>query len=425
MIDADLLRRDFANTAQNLQRRGLTLNADEFMHLESRRKTTQQTTETMRARRNQISRARGDSDNVKSGDKPRSSDASEFKLQLQQAEREMNEARAQMEDYLLQLPNILHESVPEGANESANVEIRRWGTPPDFDFAPLDHVALGKQLRMMDFDSAAAMAASRFVVLSSQLSQLHRALAQFMLDLHVQEHGYTEYYMPQLANSDAMLGAGQFPKFVGEVFAAERDGLYLIPTAEVVLVNMARGRVFVAADLPLRLVAHTACFRREAGSYGQDTRGMLRQHQFDKVELVQICAPADSESALEEMSAHAERVLQCLELPYRVVTLCGGDTGFAAAKTYDLEVWLPGQKRYREISSCSNCTAFQARRLKARYRPVVGGKTDYAHTLNGSGVAVGRAFIAVLENHQQADGSVRIPPPLRPYMRGCEQIVGH
>ena len=408
VLDAALLRRDFAAVAQNLQRRGLSPDESEFQRLETRRKETQETAETLRAQRNKMAR-----DNTGGG--------GDFRTQLQQSEHDMNNALTDMDDYMLSLPNMLHESVPDGADESANAEVRRWGEPPTFDFTPLDHAALGKKLTMMNFDSAAAMASSRFVVLSGALSRLHRALAQFMLDVHVREHGYVEYYVPQLANVRAMTGAGQLPKFAAEVYVAERDELYLIPTAEVSLVNLARERIWSADELPARMVAHTACFRREAGSYGRDTRGMLRQHQFDKVELVQICAPGNSYDALEELTGHAEQILRLLELPYRVVSLCGGDIGFAAAKTYDLEVWLPGQKRYREISSCSNCESFQARRIKARCRGA-GQKPEYAHTLNGSGVAVGRALVAVLENFQQSDGSVRVPPPLVPYMGGCEQI---
>ena len=417
MLDVELLRRDFSAVAENLQRRGLMLAETEFESLETRRKNAQHAAETMRAQRNQRAR---EFEGGGGGDSAAAAKAE--KSRLREAENEMHAARAEMEDYCLRLPNTLHESVPPGGGETENVEVRRWGTPPDFDFTPADHAALGGKLGMMDFESASGMAAARFVVLSSQLSRLHRALAQFMLDVHVREHGYTEYYVPQLANQSAMQGAGQLPKFAAEVYSTERDELYLIPTAEVSLVNMARGRIFDGGELPMRLVAHTACFRREAGAHGKDTRGMLRQHQFDKVELVQICPPADSYAALEEMTAHAEKILQLLELPYRVMVLCGGDTGFAAAKTHDLEVWLPGQNRYREISSCSNCETFQARRIKARLRAAK-GRPEFVHTLNGSGVAVGRALIAVLENHQLRGGGVRVPPPLVPYMGGLEHIA--
>ena len=406
MIDSELLRRDFAVAAANLRRRGLSPDEAEFARLESRRKETQRAAEMLREERNRRAKAGA-----------RAADAAEFKSRLRAAESEMHDARAQLDDYLLRLPNLLHDSVPDGADESANAEVSRWGEPPSFSFPPLDHVALGARMRAMDFDSAAAMAAARFVVLSGELARLHRALAQFMLDVHVGEHGYVEHCVPHLVNAQAMQGAGQLPKFAGEVFFAEADGLYLIPTSEVALVNMARARIVDGGALPLRLAAHTACYRREAGAHGKDTRGMLRQHQFDKVELVQMRAPEDSYAGLEEMRGHAERILRLLELPYRVVELCAGDVGFAAAKTYDLETWMPGQNCYREISSCSNCEAFQARRLRARRRAADGG-TEYLHLLNGSGVAVGRALIAVLENHQREDGTVRLPPPLVSYMGG-------
>ena len=410
MLDPELLRRDFAFVAASLRRRGDAPDEKEYARLESRRKETQKAAESLREERNRA---------AKSGERPKN--AAEFKTRLREAEDAMRDARAKLDDYLLRLPNILHESVPDGADANANAEVSRWGNAPSFNFPPLDHAALGARMQMMDFDSAATMAAARFVVLSGDLSRLHRALSQFMLDLHTREHGYEEYYMPHLVNANAMLGAGQFPKFVGEVFCAEKDSLYLIPTAEVALVNMARARILESDSLPMRLTAHTACYRREAGAHGRDTRGMLRQHQFDKVELVQMRAPEESYAGLEEMRGHAERVLQLLELPYRVVSLCAGDIGFAAAKTYDLEVWMPAQNCYREISSCSNCEAFQSRRLKARFR-AADGNVSHAHLLNGSGVAVGRALIAVMENNQREDGAVRIPPPLVPYMGGREWI---
>ena len=412
MLDSELLRRNFSAAAENLQRRGINLDEKEFANLETRRKNAQQNAENLRALRNK--QARGQHQN--------NADSKNEKSRLRDAENEMHAAQTAMENYRLRLPNLLHESVPPGGGENENIEIRRNGKPPDFDFPPADHVSLGAKLGMMDFDSAAEIAGARFVVLTSELSRLHRALAQFMLDIHVREHGYTEYYMPHLANAAAMTGAGQLPKFIEEVYSIKNENLFLIPTAEVPLVNTARGRIFEPGELPLRLAAHTPCYRREAGAHGKDTRGMLRQHQFDKVELVQISAPENSYDALEEMTAHAEKILQLLELPYRTVLLCGGDTGFAAAKTYDLEVWMPGQNRYREISSCSNCEAFQARRIKARIRTPE-GKPAPAHTLNGSGVAVGRAMIALMENRQTKDGGVRIPPPLIPYMNGAEIIA--
>lgn len=411
MLDSELLRRDFLAVAANLQRRGESPDAVRFAELETRRKAAQQAAENMRARRNQLARAA-----VQQPAGEVKAEAAELKTCLQQAAGELQTAQENLEDYLLRLPNMLHDSVPDGAGESANVEVRRWGEAPVFDFTPQAHSELGKNLQQMDFDAAAAMSGARFVVLSGALARLHRALAQWMLDVHIREHGYVEYYTPYLVRAGAMIGAGQLPKFADDLFVADKDGLFMIPTAEVPLMNLARGRIIEAAELPLRLVAHTPCFRREAGSYGKDTRGMLRQHQFDKVELVHMCVPADSYAALEELTGHAERILQLLELPYRVMALCGGDIGFAAAKTYDLEVWMPGQNCYREISSCSNCEAFQARRIKARWRQS-NGKPAHLHTLNGSGVAVGRALIALLENGQQADGSVRLPAVLAPYMQ--------
>ena len=414
MLDTDLLRRDFNLVAQNLRRRQVALNPNEYEQLESRRKNTQKITEDLRAQRNHMARQIAQTGDIPEG-------MADFKSRVQAAENDMNEALSQIEAYLLQLPNMVDDSVPDGGGEKENVETRRWGTPREFDFTALDHVALGKQMGMMDFDTAAVLASARFVVLSSEISRLHRALAQFMLDLHTNEHGYIEYTVPYLANAQTMTGSGQLPKFGDEVFSIDEGNFYLIPTSEVALVNIARDRIIDAAQLPMRLVSHSPCFRREAGAYGKDTRGMIRQHQFDKVELVQITKPEDSYAALEAMTHHAARVLQLLELPYRVVALCGGDIGFAAAKTYDIEVWLPGQNCYREISSCSNCEAFQARRIKSRYR-ADDGKPSYVHTLNGSGVAVGRALVAVLENHQQPDGSVRVPPALMSYMGGQEYI---
>ena len=348
--------------------------------------------------------------------------ASQLGDDLQQAESEFAKARDDENKLLHELPNLLHDSVPDGKSENDNRQERRYGEIPAFDFAVCDHAAIGASLAMMDFEQAAKITAARFVILGGKLAQLHRALAQWMLDLHCREHHYREMYVPMLANPGAVFGTGQLPKFADDLFVAERDSLFMIPTAEVSLTNLAREKIINTRDLPMRLVAHTPCFRREAGAYGKDTRGMLRQHQFDKVELVHITAPDDSERAHEELTRHAEAVLQQLKLPYRVMTLCAGDTGFAAAKTYDLEVWLPGQNAYREISSCSNCRDFQARRMMARCRGA-DGKIRYAHTLNGSGVAIGRALIAVMENYQQADGSVIVPEVLRPYLNGATVIA--
>jgi len=320
------------------------------------------------------------------------------------------------------LPNILHTSVPDGDNEAANVEVRRWGSPRQFDFTPRDHVALGERIGM-DFEAAGRISGARFVVLHATLARLHRALAQFMLDLHVDKHGYREAYVPYLVHAAALLGTGQLPKFEADLFAMRGEpGFYLIPTAEVPLTNLVREQILAPEQLPLKLVAHSPCFRSEAGAAGKDTRGMIRQHQFDKVELVHIVAPEHSYAALEELTSNAEAVLQALQLPYRVLSLCAGDTGPSSAKTYDLEVWLPSQQRYREISSCSNCESFQARRLQARWRNPVSGKPELVHTLNGSGVAVGRALVAVLENYQQEDGSVAVPGVLAPYMGGIAEL---
>jgi seryl-tRNA synthetase len=333
---------------------------------------------------------------------------------------------------LLGVPNLLHESVPDGADEGANVEVHRWGTPREFDFEPRDHIALGEALGGLDFESATALSGARFAVMRGGIARLHRALAQFMLDLHTGEHGYTEAYVPYLVTRQTLTGTGQLPKFESDLFALKnRDelqgeerlqDLYLIPTAEVPLTNLARDAILEPDALPWKFVAHTPCFRSEAGSYGKDTRGLIRQHQFDKVEMVQVVRPDDSYQALEDMARHACTVLERLGLPYRVVALCAGDIGFGSSKTYDLEVWLPGQGKYREISSVSNCEGFQARRMLARWRNPATGKPEPVHTLNGSGVAVGRALVAVLENYQQADGSVVVPEVLRPYMGGLERI---
>jgi seryl-tRNA synthetase len=345
---------------------------------------------------------------------------------LAQGEQELGALQAELERLLLDLPNLLHESVPAGRDSAANVEIRRHGEPRKLDFEAADHVALAEGLGGLDPAAATRLSGARFAVLTGPVAGLHRALAQYMLDLHVREHGYREAWVPYLVTRGALTGTGQLPKFEQDLFRLARDPaeseLFLIPTAEVPLTNLAGDRILDAAELPLRLVSHTPCFRSEAGSYGKDTRGLIRQHQFDKVELVQVVRPQDSYSALEELTCHASKVLERLELPYRVVSLCGGDVGFASAKTYDIEVWLPGQGNYREISSCSNCEAFQARRMQARWRNPESGKPEPVHTLNGSGVAVGRALVAVLENGQQADGSIVVPAVLRPYLGGIERL---
>jgi seryl-tRNA synthetase len=344
---------------------------------------------------------------------------------LAASEAELQSVLAELQAIELGLPNLLQDDVPDGADEKDNALVRQWGEPAEFDFEPRDHIEIGESLGMLDFECASKMSGSRFVVMRGQLARLQRALVQMMLDTHTTEHGYTETYVPFLVQDQALVGTGQLPKFEEDLFKTTTETpYYLIPTAEVPVTNFAREMIFDADDLPLRYTAHTPCFRSEAGSYGQDTRGMIRQHQFEKVELVQFVAPDASNAALEELTGHAESILQRLELPYRLVTLCAGDTGFGSAKTYDIEVWLPGQEQYREISSCSNYEAFQARRMRARYRNPGSGKPELIHTLNGSGVAAGRALIAVMENYQQADGSIRIPEALLPYMGGLSVIQG-
>jgi seryl-tRNA synthetase len=423
MLDVRALRSDLDGVAKNLARRGFVLDRAGFLELESARKEHQVRVESLRNERNERSKAIGKAKAAGEDIAPLTQEVGQLGAELDAAEKALDEVQQQLGALLAGLPNLLHASVPDGADETSNVEVRRWGTPRSFDFAAKDHVALGESLGLMDFEAAARLSGSRFVVLRAAAARLHRALIQFMLDVHTQEHGYTEHYVPYLVNDDSLFGTGQLPKFAEDLFhVAGESGLHLIPTAEVPLTNTVGGQILDARELPLRMTAHTPCFRSEAGSYGADTRGMIRQHQFEKVELVHIVDPASSYAALEELVAHAESILQRLELPYRVVTLCGGDTGFSAAKTYDIEVWLPGQGRYREISSCSNCEAFQARRMQARVRNADTGKTEAVHTLNGSGVAAGRALIAVLENYQRADGSVDLPAVLKPYMGGIERL---
>jgi len=351
--------------------------------------------------------------------------AEELTRQLAQSDEAIESVQRDLDALLFTTPNLLHESVPEGRDETGNVEVRRWGTPRAFDFKPKDHVELGETLGGVDFEAAARISGARFTVLRGGIAHLHRALAQFMLDLHTAQHGYTEIYAPYMVQSHALVGTGQLPKFEQDLFAVRGDHptFYLIPTAEVPVTNLVREQIVEAAALPLRMVCHTPCFRSEAGAAGRDTRGMIRNHQFDKVELVQIVRPEDSYQALEELTGHAEKVLQALELPYRTMALCAGDIGFGSAKTYDLEVWLPSQEKYREISSCSNFEAFQARRMQARWRNPATGKPEPVHTLNGSGLAVGRTLVAVLENYQNADGSITMPAALRPYLRGLSRIA--
>ena len=422
MLDPKLLRSDLTGVAAALARRGFALDVEAFAALEERRKAVQIEADRLRAERNANAKAVGQA-------KSKGQDAAALMAageslgeQLQGLEQQLEAIQAQLSSLQLELPNILNPSVPDGRDEGANVEVRRWGTPRQFAFAPKDHVALGERIGM-DFEAAGRLSGARFVVLKGALARLHRALAQFMLNLHVADHGYREAYVPYLVHATALVGTGQLPKFEQDQFAVRGDpGFYLIPTAEVPLTNLVRDQILRAEELPLRLVAHSPCFRSEAGAAGKDTRGMIRQHQFDKVELVHIVRPENSYAALEELTGHAEAVLRALELPYRVLALCAGDTGFSAAKTYDLEVWLPSQQRYREISSCSNCESFQARRMQARWRNPETSKPELVHTLNGSGVAVGRALVAILENCQQEDGSVVVPAVLIPYMGGISVL---
>ena len=424
MLDPRALRSDLDGIARNLARRGFVLDRGTYRRLEDERKTLQVQVETLRHRRNERSRAIGMAKAAGEAIEPLKAEVGALGAQLSDCESRLQALQDELETFLSHIPNLLHDSVPDGADETSNTVVRTWGAPRAFDFAPKDHVALGEGLGLIDFEAAAKLSGSRFVVLHGALARLHRALTQFMLDVHVAEHGYTESYVPYLVNDRALFGTGQLPKFADDLFSVEGETpLRLIPTAEVPLINLVRDRILEPAQLPMRLTAHTPCFRSEAGSYGKDTRGMIRQHQFEKIELVHIVSPHDSYAALEELLAHAEVILQRLQLPYRVVTLCAGDTTFGAAKTYDLEVWLPGQRRYREISSCSNCEAFQARRMHARWRNPDTGKPEPLHTLNGSGVAAGRALIAVMENYQQGDGTLRVPAVLRPYMSDLERIT--
>jgi seryl-tRNA synthetase len=422
VLDPKLLRTESERVAANLARRGFVLDLTALAALEARRKEVQVRTDTLRSERNSRSKAIGMAKGKGEDVAPLMAQVDQLGRDLAAAEAEFGPIQAAVDAFALQLPNLLHDSVPDGADETANVEVRRVGTPRVFDFEPKDHVAIGEGLGGLDFETAGKLSGSRFVVLKGPLARLHRALAQFMLDLHTTEHGYTEGYVPYMVTRETLTGTGQLPKFEQDLFklSGERE-LFLIPTAEVPLTNFARDAILDGDALPMRLVAHTPCFRSEAGAAGKDTRGLIRQHQFDKVELVNLVKPEESYAALEDMTSHAGAVLDMLGLPYRVLALCSGDIGFGSAKTYDLEVWLPGQDKYREISSCSNCESFQARRMQARFRNAA-GKPELLHTLNGSGVAVGRALVAVLENYQESDGSVVVPEALRPYMGGLERI---
>ncbi|MBM3408098.1 MAG: serine--tRNA ligase [Betaproteobacteria bacterium] len=431
MLDIALLRKDLDAVAQRLAARGYSLDADAFRALEAERKALQVRTESLQASRNALSKAIGQA--RKAGDDASAlmAEVNTIADELASVSSENDAVQARLQQWLLTVPNIPHESVPAGADAGANLEVRRWslqGTEPQpLGFAPRDHVDVGEPLGL-DFASGTKLSGSRFAVMRGAIARLHRALAQLMLDMQTGEHGYTECYTPYVVNRESLIGTGQLPKFEQDLFAAKKGGqegesesLYLIPTSEVSLTNLVRGDIVAADRLPMRLTAHTPCFRSEAGSYGRDTRGMIRQHQFDKVEMVQITTAEQSYEALEQMVGHAEAILRRLGLPYRVMLLCTGDMGFGAAKTYDLEVWLPAQGTYREISSCSNCEAFQARRMQTRVRNAQ-GKTELVHTLNGSGLAVGRTLVAVLENYQEADGTVRVPEALVPYMGGLTRI---
>ena len=438
MLDILLLRKDLDASVARLETRKkpqVFLNVEKFRALETERKTLQTRTEELQSQRNSLSKqigtlkAKGEStDQVMA-------DVASIKTELDASALRLDALQAELQDMLLAVPNLPHESVPVGADEHGNVEVRKWSVdgkgPKTFDFEVRDHVDIGEKLGL-DFDIGIKLSGSRFTFMRGQIARMHRALAQFMLDTQTQEHGYTECYTPYIVNADTLRGTGQLPKFEGDLFAAKKGGqeseegaesqaLYLIPTSEVTLTNVVRDEILAESDLPMKLTAHTPCFRSEAGSAGRDTRGLIRQHQFDKVEMVQIVHPEKSYDALEEMTGHAEAILQKLGLPYRVMLLCSGDMGFGATKTYDLEVWVPAQATYREISSCSNCEAFQARRLQARFKNAQ-GKNELVHTLNGSGLAVGRALVAVLENYQNADGSVTVPEVLRPYMGGMTEL---
>ena len=427
MLDIQLLRKDLERTAARLATRGFDFPVDFYKDLEARRKTAQTAKEELQARRNALAKQIGAAKGKGEDASLLLDESAQLPVRLKQLEADDGAIQEQLIELLAGVPNVPHESVPIGRDEAGNVEVSRWGQAREFDFEVADHVDVGTPLGL-DFESGIKLSGARFTMMRAGIAQLHRAIAQLMLDVHATEHGYTECYTPYIVNSATLFGTGQLPKFEAELFAVKKGGqegedetLYLIPTSEVSLTNSVRGEILEQAALPLRLTAHTPCFRSEAGSHGRDTRGMIRQHQFDKVEMVQITTPEQSYDALEQMRIHAETILQRLELPYRVMALCTGDMGFTAAKTYDLEVWLPSQNCYREISSLSNCEAFQARRMQTRYRKD-DGKLELAHTLNGSGLAVGRTLVAILENYQEADGSVNVPKALVPYMRGVKRL---
>lgn len=423
MLDPKLIRNDAEAVASRLKIKKYSLDVAAFEALEEKRKTLQVETENLQSERNARSKGIGKAKAAGEDIAPLIAEMDQMGAQLESKKGELKSLQEELNDLLAGMPNIPDDDVPEGEDESDNVEVRTWGEPTDFDFDVKDHVTLGEQLGTLDFETATKLTGSRFAVMRGSLARLHRALAQYMLDTHSTQNGYEETYLPYIVNDESLFGTGQLPKFSEDLFKLHADReFYLIPTAEVPATNMIRNEIVEEASLPLKFVCHTPCFRSEAGSYGRDVRGMIRQHQFDKVELVQVVKPTESDEALEALTGHAEGILQALELPYRLVKLCGGDLGFSAVKTYDLEVWLPGQQAYREISSCSNTRDFQARRMQARYRDSETGKPALVHTLNGSGLAVGRTLIAVMENYQQADGSIKVPEVLRPYMGNIDVI---
>jgi len=423
MLDPRLFRSNLDEVAQQLSRRSFTLNIQAITDLETRRKEIQIYTQALQSERNKRSKAIGKAKSTGQDIQPLLDQVQDLGEQLKNSASELSDVQRKLDEILQGIPNILDPDVPDGRDENDNLEVSRWGMPPEFDFEPKDHVDLGVALGNMDFEAGAKLATARFVTLSGPLARLQRAIIQFMLDTHIQDHGYTEVYVPYLANPDSLRGTGQLPKFEEDLFALQNEPtLYLIPTAEVPVTNLVRDDIVANERMPLRFVAHTPCFRSEAGSYGKDVRGMIRQHQFEKVELVQIVRPTDSLQAHEQLTGHAETILKKLVLPYRKVLLCAGDTGFSSAKTYDLEVWLPGQQTYREISSCSNFRNFQARRLQARWRNPETGKPELVHTLNGSGLAAGRTLIAVMENYQDEQGRIVIPEVLQRYMGGLTVI---
>ena len=423
MLDPKRIRSDKNNITKNLARRGIKVNLDEVIELDAQRRQLQSELDNLRAEKNRASKEIGLAKSENNAISESKSRIRELNQDLKNKEKELNKLSNQLSAFYLSFPNILHDSVPEGDEESMNQEIRVWGEPRVFDFKVKDHVQLGQDLGLLDFETAAKISGSRFAVFKNDFARLHRALIQFMIDVHTQENNYTEYYVPSLVKSSSLEGTGNLPKFKDDLFKIDSDDdFYLIPTAEVPLTNLVRDRILQTDELPKKFIAHTPCYRSEAGSYGKDTRGMIRQHQFEKVELVHIVKPEESYDALEELTQNAESILIKLGLPYRVVLLCSGDSSFAAAKTYDIEVWLPSQDRYREISSCSNCESFQARRMRARWKNKQTGQNEFVHTLNGSGLAVGRTLIAIVENYQQKDGKITIPEVIRPYMRNQEVI---